>query len=64
MAFFYIGTKSGKNKRQGESRENVWTKCGFRKKFIDLKSKTKYTSKKKKKKKRSSTTKITRETKN
>ena len=42
-------------------------KCGFRQKFIDLKSKTKYTSKKKKKekkKKRSSTTKITRETKN
>ena len=41
-------------------------KCGFRQKFIDLKSKTKYTSKKKRKKekKRSSTTKITRETKN
>ena len=34
-------------------------KCGFRQKFIDLKSKTKYTSKKKKKKKKNcSTTKI------
>ena len=27
-------------------------KCGFRQKFIDLKSKTKYTSKKKKRKKK------------